>query len=204
MNVREKKTGRGSGWARTTRWWGTESFGGLPKGRSARTNPKGKRPFSAKYAIHVVLRSENAMGKRSFRHERNFGFVQSTMRRTAGRYQIKLHKTANVGNHLHLLVQARDRADFTRFLRKLSARIACGIFGGKRGQPKEKFWTGRPFSRVVSGGPKAFWRAESYVILNELEAVGILPPRSMARLGPAGFGQRMRLLRLARSFAEDL
>ena len=112
--------------------------------------------------------------------------------------------SANVGNHLHLLVQAPDRAAFAKFLRKLSALIACGIFGGRRGQPKEKFWTGRPFSRVVSGGPHAFWRAESYVILNELEAVGILPPRSLARLGPAGFGKRMRLLRLARSLADEL
>lgn len=186
-----------------TKWWGAESFGGLPKGRSSRTNPKVKRPFSKKCAIHVVFRSTNAVGTRSFRHIKNYNFVQKALSATAARYLVKLHKTANVGNHLHLLVTAPNRSEFTKFLRRLAAVIACGVVGGRRGQPKPPFWTGRPFSRVVSGGPRAFWRAESYVILNELEAVGILPPRSLARLGPAGFGKRMRLLSLARRIFES-
>jgi REP element-mobilizing transposase RayT len=191
-------------WNRVTPWWGSESFGGLPKGRSAKTNPKGQRPFSEKCAIHVVLRSSNAVGKKSFRSAANFALVQRVMTETARLYRVKLHKTANVGNHLHLLIAAPNREAFTKFLRKLSALIACRISGGRRGQPRAKFWTGRPFSRLVNGGPRAFWRAESYVILNELEAVGILPPRSLARLGPAGFGKRTRLLSLARRIFEGL
>ena len=129
--------------------------------------------------------------------------MQDQISKVAKRYSVKRHKTANVGNHLHLLVTAPSREAFIKFTRKLAAAIACGILGGRRGEPREKFWTGRPFSRVVVGGPGGFWRAESYVILNELEAVGILPPRSLAKLGPAGFGKRMKLLSLARRISED-
>lgn len=188
----------GAPWSVPSRWWGDESFGGLPKGRSQLTNPKRARPFSSKCAMHLVFKSTKAVGRNSFRHSRNYDFVQKQIRKVSDRYSVKRHKTANVGNHLHLLVTAPNRAAFIKFTRRLAAVIACGILGGARARPREKFWTGRPFSRVVSGGPKAFWRAESYVILNELEAVGILPARALAKLGPAGFGRRMNLLRLAR------
>lgn len=183
-------------------WWGSESFGGVPRGRSVKTNPKGKRPVSARYAMHLVMRSEQAVGRMSMRHQKNFALVESALRRTAARYKVKLHKTANVGNHLHVLLSVRTREDFLCFTRRLAASVACGVLGGRRGQPKTKFWNGRPFSRIVTGGAAAFWRVESYIILNELEAVGILPPRALARLGPAGFGKRMRLLSLARRIAD--
>lgn len=180
-------------------WWGSVSFGGLPKGRSAKTNPKIRRPLSSRTAIHLVMRSESARGRYNMRNGRNLAFVQNALSQTAKRYRIKLHKTANVGNHLHILASALNRRLFICFTRRLAALIAIELKDARKdGEP---FWTGRPFTRIVLGGVRGFWRTESYVILNELEALGILPPRAIARLGPAGFGRRMKLLKFARKVA---
>src|SRR5271156_5950468 len=90
----------------------TEHGGVVGKGRH-----KGPRPFAARRPLHVVMRSERARGRWSLLHPANRGTVEALMSRYAARYQVRVYQFANVGNHLHLLMRARDRHALQRFLR---------------------------------------------------------------------------------------
>jgi REP element-mobilizing transposase RayT len=49
----------------------------------------------------------------------------------AERNQVKMIQYANGGNHLHLLVHARDRDGFKRFTRTLMGLVARLVTGAK-------------------------------------------------------------------------
>src|SRR5581483_10468319 len=119
------------------------------------THRKGKRklrrPFDPNRPLHLSLRAPSARGQHSMlKHEHKWRIHQLLMRITAKR-QIKLYSFANVGNHLHLLVQARTRTDFQAFLREFAGAVAMSVTGAAKGRPA-KFWDGLTWSLVVNWG----------------------------------------------------
>lgn len=136
-------------------------------------NPKHKRPFYSKLALHLVLRSSLAKGRNSMLHDRNRDRIKWLIRKQAKRFGVELYRYANSGNHLHLLVKpSRERAGLQAFLRAVSGLIARTVLQAERGSAKgKKFWDARPFSRVVSWG-KAFDRCARYIERNVFEALG--------------------------------
>ena len=150
------------------------SFGGTllkrAKGRTA-------RPISTRDPMHLVMRSTQARGAWNFRRLGNQTLVDQIVRKTASRYGVRIHEFANAGNHLHLLIRVKNRRVFQTFLRSVTGQIALKISGSSKLKSlKKKFWDYRPFSRIVRG-----WRgyrvARDYVVLNELETLGIVPGR---------------------------
>ena len=113
----------------------------------------------------------------------NVSAVDRIIREDARYFGVRVLEFANVGNHVHLLVKAGNRRGFLWFLSSISGRLAMLLTGSRKGQPAgEKFWDFRPFSRVVVG-----WRgyriARDYVLLNEMEAAGVVPPQKRGRSG---------------------
>jgi putative transposase len=154
-------------------------FGGdLLKSANART----ARPISTKEAMHVVLRSSLAKGKYSMLEKSRADHIDKLIRKHAKKFGVKIYQSANVGNHIHLLVLASHRGFFKNFLRTISGLIARAVLGAQRGSAKKiKFWDQRPWSRIVKW-KKDFNGAKKYVIQNFNEAMGFVAYKTRKNL----------------------
>lgn len=153
-----------------------DSFGG---GKSHSTHPKTKRSFSRKNAIHITMRSEFAVGGRSMLSTAHRDRVDRIVRDFAAKFQLKLYRFVNVGNHLHIVVKAPSRLSLSRFLRTISALIARLVMKAERGSPmtvEDRFWQARPFSKIISWGRQFRYLVQVYMAKNRLEAVGFTTP----------------------------
>lgn len=138
------------------------------------------RPFDPKQALHLVLRSSKAQGKWSMLTPANCREVHDFTHRLADRWGVRVYRYANVGNHLHLLIKARSRAVFQRFLRELSGGIAMRVTGARKGAALSRdgdgttrgFWDDLAFSRIVHWG-RDYNGVALYLIKNLFEAAGI-------------------------------
>ncbi len=143
-----------------------DKFGGsLLKG-----NPKGKRPLATKLPIHLVMRS----GKSVLRLPKTFGKVTEIINSTTRKYGVRIYESANVGNHVHLVIKISNLKLWAAFIRELSGRIAQVVGELVRRSAAEKFWLFRPFTRIVRGWQRAFKAVKEYVYLNQLEANGLI------------------------------
>lgn len=155
----------------------TEHGGVLKQGKR-----KEMRPFDPKRPLHVVLRSSKARGTRSMLTRENRAFIAKILNLSARKHSIKLMKSANVGNHLHLLVLARRRQQLRAFLREVSGTIAMKLTGACKGsEARTAFWDFRPYSRIVSWG-RDLNNLKLYFVKNLFEAAGLLTNR-MKRSG---------------------
>jgi REP element-mobilizing transposase RayT len=139
-----------------------DSFGGA----ELKGNPRGARPLDSKLPVHLTLRARKSV----LRLPKTYRAVEATVAQVAEKYGVKIFKRANVGNHLHLVIQVNPKL-WPRFIRELTGRIAqiikdMGIALGNG------FWLYRPHTRIVRGWRKAFQIALDYVGLNQLEADG--------------------------------
>lgn len=145
------------------------AFGGsLLKG----SHPKKKRIFREKLALHIVMKSSQALGKNSLlRYNEQ---IDRELERQAARHSVKVFAAANGGNHLHLLIQTRTREQLSAFLRSFSGRVAQLVVGRKtesqRRAFKTRFWDARPFSRLVSWG-QDFKNVCRYLGINAAESL---------------------------------
>lgn len=153
---------------------GEKHFGGE---HFKRRKGRGPRPLATKQTMHLVLRSTQAVGTKSFTRHR--GLIKRTLDRFAKKYAIKINGFANVGNHLHVHLKLTLRHTWRRFIRAFTAAIAVTIGGKSRWAPKTKrFWDRRPFTRVVIGW-HGFKTLRNYIRINECEGHGV--PREVAR-----------------------
>lgn len=149
-------------------------------GELARGKRKTQRPFHPKKAIHVSMRSSRARGQWSLLRPGNKRRVLDVLQRTSQRNGIKVYRFANVGNHLHLLLQAKSRTDFRAFMREFAGVVAVVVTGAVKGSP-QKFWDGIPWSRIVEWG-RQFKNAARYVLLNVMESAGLRDRAFLAEL----------------------
>lgn len=144
-------------------------------GESVRGRRKVRRPIATKRPMHLVLKSSSAVGRSSMLRRSTAGFVSALLPRLSRRFGVRIFQFSNNGNHLHLLIQARDRNGFRGFVRTLSALVARDVTGARKGHPLSKhFWDFIPFTRIVEWG-RSFKRALNYVIQNQLEVVRAVP-----------------------------
>ncbi|MEK7356096.1 MAG: transposase [Bdellovibrionota bacterium] len=124
------------------------------------------RPLDPRRPVHITMRSTKAKGRLNFRNHQVT--VSKVIETAAKRANIKLHKVANVGNHLHLLISFKTRESCQRFMREISGIIARKVTGARKGKPFGKFWDLLAHSRVVTGF-RGFRVALDYVFLNQVE-----------------------------------
>lgn len=140
---------------------------------------KSARPIALKSPMHVVMRSQLARGQWSMLHPRHAKHVRAITETLARKHGIRLDQFANVGNHLHLLVRARQRRPFQRFLRELAGALAMMITGARKGV-EQKFWDARAFTRIVEWG-RDLRNLEIYFIKNMFEAAGLFGRKAKAQ-----------------------
>lgn len=124
---------------------------------------RGARPLCTKRSIHLILWSSAAKGERSFL--RNRKLIERTLSKIAKRFGVKIYRTGNAGNHLHLVVKLTNRYLYSGFIRALTGALALKL--------KIK-WDFRPYTRIIEWG-RDFKRACEYVFLNQLEGAGVIP-----------------------------
>src|SRR5262249_12288540 len=145
------------------------------------TRPKKRkvqRPFDPKGALHLTLKAGG--DARSMLHPELKWHIWGHFDRVAGKRSIRVYRYANVGNHLHLLLQASSRREFQAFLREFSGAVAVTMTGAAKGRPK-KFWAHLAWSKVVGWG-RQFKNAARYVMLNVLEGTGHRDRKLLERL----------------------
>jgi putative transposase len=130
------------------------------------------RPLGTRATMHLVLRSSQAQGACSFRHEGNQKKIRELVKKFAHKYGVKVLSLANVGNHLHFHIRLGYRRTYPAFIRALTGSIAMAVTGASRWKPaKTKFWDYRPFTRIVQGY-RAFLSLRDYIEVNQLEGLG--------------------------------
>lgn len=122
-------------------------------GSLLKSNPKTKRPISTAQAIHLVLKSQYAVGKYSMLHSYNAKKIESVILSQAKYWGIKIYHYVNVGNHLHLVIKLNNRRSFNPFIRTITGLIARHVLNAERGASKDvQFWIARPFTRIINWG----------------------------------------------------
>jgi REP element-mobilizing transposase RayT len=169
---------------------GNRSHGGdLNRGKR-----KTLRPIDPKQALHVVLKSSKAKGELSLLHPRHCNSIEFFVKRTAKKWGVRLYRYANVGNHLHLLIQVPTREAWKRFSKELSGGIAQIVTHAQKGSAlprssdpntpesaKRGFWDHLLFTRIVSFG-RDFAGISRYLIQNLFEAAGV-PLKKLMKQG---------------------
>lgn len=110
---------------------------------------KQERPLAANKPVHLVLKSQKAIGSWSFLTPKNRQAVWDIIQRKAKKFGIRIADYANVGNHLHMNLRFSSRENFQNFLRAITCLIARKITGAKKGQAKGRFWEGLAFTRLL-------------------------------------------------------
>jgi REP element-mobilizing transposase RayT len=150
-------------------WSPLEHGGSVRKGRR-----KIRRPFDPKRSMHLVMRSARAKGAWSFLHRRNKARIHTLLVDLCDRYQVKLYRYENVGNHLHLIVRFPSRRELKAFLRVFAQGVMFLVTGARKGDPKGRFFDQIAYTRVVNWG-REFKVLKNYLWKNALEALGFRP-----------------------------
>lgn len=110
--------------------------------------------------------------------------IEKIIHEQSSKKYVQIRQYSNNGNHLHLLVQARDRELFKQFLMAIAGRIAQTVTGSTKGSPQsKKFWDHIPFTRIVEWG-RDLKNATDYVVQNFLEAMGWIAYQPRRRSKP--------------------
>lgn len=139
--------------------------GGVPsKGKR-----KLERPLSSKKWIHLVLKSDKAIGKYSFLSAKNKILVHQILASKAKKFGVTVGDYANVGNHLHLKIKISNRVGFQKFLKAVTALIARKVTLARRGHKFGRFWQGLAFTRVLKSAREEL-NLKGYFQANRIEA----------------------------------
>lgn len=140
------------------------------------THARGKRPLCSKRSLHLILKTENACLKRDARgvacDRRLFKKRQeilALLQKKREQYSIRLHSYFIGANHIHLHISLTRRQRYFAWIRSVTGLIARLFLQAEKGRPSgERFWTHRPFTRIVEAG-RDFFGLQRYIEKNELE-----------------------------------
>ncbi len=126
-------------------------------------------------------------------HPKHCNFIEEFVHKTARRWGVRVYRFANVGNHIHLLIQVPTREAWKRFSKELSGGIAQIVTGAQKGfalkrtedtsvpeSAKRGFWDHLMFTRIVSFG-RDFNGVAAYLIKNLFEAAGVPMKKLLAQ-----------------------
>jgi REP element-mobilizing transposase RayT len=153
---------------------------------------KGRRPFSAKRPIHLVLRASGAVGERSFLRRSHSQYISLLLKTLSSLCGVTIYQLAVNGNHLHMVIRARDRRGFQKFLRVFAGKVAQKVTGSQKTRKLAgRFWDHIPFTRLLSWG-RDFFTAKAYVEQNEMEANGTISyqPRKQSTRRPKSYAAK--------------
>ncbi len=130
---------------------------------------KKARPLDNKKLHHIVMRSQFAVGRHSFKSAHHQMRLKKLIFDKAKLYYVSIAEFSNVGNHFHLLVKFQKRHLVQNFFRVVLGLIARIVVGAQKGKKFGKFWDGLVFTRVVSKGRDEA-RIFDYLTANNIQA----------------------------------
>ncbi len=130
---------------------------------------KTARPLNKKRLHHIVMKSNLAKGRYSFKSLRHRQKIETLIHRKAQIYGIRIAEYSNVGNHLHLVVRFQCPYLFKNFLKVTMGLIARIVTHAKKGKQFGRFWDGLVFSRIISPGRDQA-RIFEYIAANVIES----------------------------------
>lgn len=143
--------------------------------------------------MHVVLKSQSAVGPLSFLSDKNV--VEDIVRGEAIKHGVAIDGFENVGNHLHMLLRSANRFAFAAFLQNVRGKIENKLRGSNLGKPlTEHFWD-EPYIRAIHSY-QDLRALKNYFAKNEAERE--LGPAARRTIEAAEH-ERKRLVRNARA-----
>jgi REP element-mobilizing transposase RayT len=171
---------------------------GRPPGPNPRVRHQSRPDFPGRFPAHVTLKVRR--GLRTLRDVRIVRALEATLAEACERGDFRVTQYAIQPDHLHLVVEASDRAALGRGMKAIGARIARAVNRvlGRRGRVLRD----RYHLRVLET-PREVRRALNYVLNNARKHLGARAPR-VGRVDPASSGRwfsgwREGVVALARS-----
>jgi REP element-mobilizing transposase RayT len=159
-------------------WGGRREGAGRKPGRRPVVLHRVRSEHKSRFPLHVTLRARAEVG--SLRGARSFAVLQAAIA-AASRSDFRLVHFSVQGDHLHLIVEASNKAALSSGMRGLMIRAARALnrAAGRSG----RVWADRYHCRDL-GTPREVRNALAYVLLNARKHgrdVAALDPRSSAR-----------------------
>ena len=108
------------------RWGGKRKGAGRkPKGERAGVSHKTRTRFAARFPVHVTVRLRK--GLPSLRRKRAWRVLRRCFAKGGERFGFRLIQYSVQSNHIHLIVETRNRRALSRGMAGLSIRIAKGL-----------------------------------------------------------------------------
>ncbi|MGZ3722134.1 MAG: hypothetical protein ACXVA9_04335 [Bdellovibrionales bacterium] len=146
------------------RYTRTQHGGATSNGKRKLERPLGKRNW-----IHLVLKSDKAVGKLSFLNAKNKILVEKIIKDKGRKFGVSIADQANVGNHIHLKIRITSRTGFQKFLKSVTTLVARKVTGARKGKPFGRFWQGLAFTRVLKSYTEEL-NLKGYFVANRAEA----------------------------------
>jgi len=116
--------------------------------------------IKARHPLHITLRTRQDVPY--LRRKARFLRVRRALRAAADRFGMRVVHFAVMGDHVHLIVEAHDKAALSRGMQGLAIRVARAI---NRGERSGKVFRDR-YHAVVLDSPRHVRNAVAYVLLN--------------------------------------
>lgn len=157
-----------------------------PRARTTKASRKA-RPVVMNQSMHITIRSDVAKGRHNL--YKHYSKLSALIKAIAKSHGVHIFKMANAGNHIHIHLRIRRRVVWKGFISGLTGGIVRAVGYRRKVENADgtvtvgpPFWSGRPHSRVVWPG-RDFHQLNDYIVLNQLEAAGVVPARKYMRKG---------------------
>ena len=149
---------------------------------------KMKRPLSTREPIHLILRTHSEFARELF--SPLYKKSMKTVKLTANQFQIKIYELAFNFTHVHLVIKLKNKSDYVKFIRALTARLAALA---RRTLQKKALcvFQHRPYTRIVSWG-RDWRRLIEYVLNNQVESGVLNQKEAFESLGEYAISIKIR------------
>ncbi len=106
-------------------WGGKRDGAGRKPGPKPGVRHRPRPALASRHPVHVTLRTREHVW--NLRSRRSFSIIEAALRGVQPRPDFRVVHFSVQGNHLHLLVEARDAAALTVGLKALTGRAAKGL-----------------------------------------------------------------------------
>ncbi len=162
--VRRKRRKSLRGWQPDlpfTRRGGRRPGAGRPKKSDSGVSHLTRSPLAARFPVHVTLRVREGMP--SLRRKGAHAALRKAFLAGRDRFGFRLNHYSIQSNHIHLIVEAKDRTALTRGMQGLSVRIAKAL--NRAWDRKGKLFADRYHDHILRT-PREVKNALAYVLLN--------------------------------------
>jgi len=181
-----------------SKWGGRRSGSGRkPKGERAGTPHKKRMQFERPSPLHVTVRLKD--GLPWLRREREFAVIREAFKRCCERGSFRLVHYSVQGNHMHFIVEARERADVSSGMNGLLSCVARRL--NKLWKRRGKVFESRYHDRVLKT-PREVRNVLRYVFGNTLKHGGGIPAGSPDRFSSAPYFRGWGDWRMGRFFPD--